>query len=114
MSPPRSKLRCLDQGPQIRLRDPNKKSTGGRPPRKLLATGARRSLIQRPSRHELYIMKRREAYLLAAKEALEQEEVKIPKVNRGNTLNEDTEELDYEKIFNGTVIEKLRIAGNSR
>ena len=31
-------------------------------------------------------------------------------INKCKKLNEDTEELDYKKIFNGTVIEKLRIA----
>ena len=31
-------------------------------------------------------------------------------INKCKKLNEDTEELDYKKIFNGTVTEKLRIA----
>lgn len=73
-SPPRTRLRCLDQGPMVRKRDITKKSTGGRPPRKLLATRGRSSLIQRPSRYDLYRMKRREAILSAAKEALEAEQ----------------------------------------
>lgn len=73
-SPPRTRLRCLDQGPMVRKRDKTKKSTGGRPPRKLLSTRGQGSLIQRPSRYDLYRMKRREAILSAAKEALETEQ----------------------------------------
>ena len=74
-SPPRTRLRCLDQGPTIRKRDKTKKSTGGRPPRKLLSTRGRSSLIRRPTRDDLYRMKRRDAILSAAKEALEAEQV---------------------------------------
>ena len=90
-SPPRTRLRCLDQGPTIRKRDITKKSTGGRPLRKLLSTRGRSSLIQRPTRHDLYRMKRREAILSAAKEALEAEQVEEGQTSdKENTAVADT------------------------
>ena len=90
----------------VRLRDKNKKSTGGRPPRKQLAAGVRRSVIQRPSRHDLYIMKRREAYLLAAKEALEQEDI-----NTAQKAQSSNPVLDEKKL---TSAKKLDLYSCSR
>ena len=61
MSPPRTRLRCLDKGPEVRRRNVNLLSTGGRPPRKSLAASARRTAFQRPTRYDLYVLKRQEA-----------------------------------------------------
>ena len=102
-SPPRTRLRCLDQGPPVRKRDRTKKSTGGRPPRKLLSTRGRGSLIQRPSRYDLYRMKRREAILSAAKEALEAEQAETTEENQAsdkeNTIATDVIGIQIEDEF---------------
>ena len=92
MSPPRTRLRCLDKGPEVRRRNVNLLSTGGRPPRKSLAAIARRSTIQRPTRHDLYVMKRQEALRLAAQEALKLEQEEAVK----NAENLKTVEQDQQ------------------
>ena len=112
-SPPRTRLRCLDQGPMVRKRDITKKSTGGRPPRKLLSTRGRGSLIQRPSRYDLYRMKRREALLSAAKEALELEQIEAPEEgqisNKENMAAPNAADISVEEDFKAIALTKKEV-----
>ena len=116
-SPPRTRLRCLDQGPPIRKRDKTKKSTGGRPPRKLLSTRGRGSLIQRPSRYDLYRMKRREAILSAAKEALESEQAESTEekqiADKENTITTDAIDVQIEDEFKAFSLSNEEMANSS-
>ena len=112
-SPPRTRLRCLYQGPMIRKRDKTKKSTGGRPPRKLLSTRGRGSLIQRPTRYDLYRIKRREALLSAAKDALELEQAELPEEshisNKENMAVPNAADISIEDDFKAITLAKKEV-----